>query len=103
MDLLTAELSSKRKAMKEDPVLATRPNKYMRRGDVEKFKQEQEQKLRDEKALQKSLEDQKNKVCMFFRTFTQNGAKVSLWTALGSSSSRTHPHSLDFSGEHLKF
>lgn len=47
MDALKAELALKRKALKDDPVTA-RPTKYMRRGDVERLKEEQEQQVRAE-------------------------------------------------------
>lgn len=49
MDALKAEIATKRKALTEDPVLASRPTKYMRRGEIEKMKEEQERKAREEK------------------------------------------------------
>jgi len=48
MDALKAEIASKRKAITEDPVLSARPNKYMRRGDLERLREEQEEKLKEE-------------------------------------------------------
>src|SRR6266702_1504426 len=45
MDALKAEIASKRKARDNGP---PRPNKYMRRGDIERMKEEEEQKAREE-------------------------------------------------------
>jgi len=47
MDALKAEIAVKRKALQEDP--AQRPTKYMRRGDLERLKEERERKEREEK------------------------------------------------------
>ncbi|KAG5219540.1 mRNA splicing protein [Salix suchowensis] len=49
MDTLKAEIATKRRALTEDPLLASRPTKYMRRGEIEKMKEEQERKAREEK------------------------------------------------------
>ncbi|KAL0954729.1 hypothetical protein HGRIS_003682 [Hohenbuehelia grisea] len=49
MDALKAEIANKRKALQEDPVWTARPTKYMRRGDIEKLKEEQAAKERAEK------------------------------------------------------
>jgi hypothetical protein len=43
MDALKAEVAAKRKAIQDDPIVASRPTKYMRRGDIERLKQEQEE------------------------------------------------------------
>lgn len=48
MDALKAEIATKRKVIQDDP-LANRPNKYMRRGDIERLREQAEQKVRDEK------------------------------------------------------
>ena len=45
MDALKAEIASKRKARDNGP---PRPNKYMRRGDIERLREEEEQKAREE-------------------------------------------------------
>lgn len=45
MDGLLAEISAKRKAIQDDQ----RPNKYMRRGDIEKLKEEKERKEKEER------------------------------------------------------
>ncbi|RDB30999.1 Pre-mRNA-splicing factor 18 [Hypsizygus marmoreus] len=53
MDALKAEVSAKRKALQEDPVASLRPTKYMRRGDIERLKEEakaREAKEREEAA-----------------------------------------------------
>jgi pre-mRNA-splicing factor 18 len=49
MDALKAEIASKRKTLQDDLVESSRPTKYMRRGDIEKLKEEQELKAREEK------------------------------------------------------
>ncbi|KAH9995728.1 Prp18 domain-containing protein [Russula vinacea] len=54
MDALKAEIASKRKALDNVP---PRPNKYMRRGDIERLKEEEERKAREE-AAQKASEAQ---------------------------------------------
>lgn len=48
MDALKAEIALKRKAL-DVPVAGGRPSKYLRRGDIERMKEEQEQKAREEK------------------------------------------------------
>ncbi|KAF9474677.1 Prp18-domain-containing protein [Pholiota conissans] len=55
MDALKAEIASKRKAIQDDPI-AGRPNKYMRRGDIERLREEAEQKASDEKRKQEEEE-----------------------------------------------
>jgi pre-mRNA-splicing factor 18 len=46
MDALKAEIATKRKPVLDN---STRPTKYMRRGDIERLKEEQEQKAQEEK------------------------------------------------------
>jgi len=46
MDSLKALVAEKRKAISDD---STRPAKYMRRGDLERIKEEAEAKAREEK------------------------------------------------------
>ncbi|CAL1715735.1 unnamed protein product [Somion occarium] len=48
MDALKAEIANKRKAL-DGPPAAGRPTKYMRRGDIERLKEEQERKDKEEK------------------------------------------------------
>ena len=50
LDALKAEIAIKRKAT---PDGSSRPSKYMRRGDLEKLKEEQERKEREEKEKEK--------------------------------------------------
>ena len=45
MDALKAEIATKRKAIQDD---VQGPSKYMRRGDLERLKADQEQKTREE-------------------------------------------------------
>jgi len=49
MDALKAEIASKRKVLQDEPLLAHRPTKYMRRGDLERLRQEYEQNAQEEK------------------------------------------------------
>lgn len=74
MDALKAEIASKRKILQDDPVISLRPTKYMRRGDIERLKEEQELKLREEnerreeentKAAGKKAADQKVGIYLF--------------------------------------
>ncbi|KAI0059175.1 Prp18-domain-containing protein [Artomyces pyxidatus] len=54
MDALKAEIASKRKALDDVP---TRPNKYMRKGDIERMKEEEERKARAEARLAKEAKE----------------------------------------------
>lgn len=56
MDALKAEIASKRKAM---PTLDARPSKYMRRGDIERLREEAERKEREEKEAKLKAEKEK--------------------------------------------
>ena len=61
MDAFMAEINLKRKAMTDVPA-ATRPTKYMRKGDLERLKEEQEQKEREQKeALKREELERKQK------------------------------------------
>ncbi|KZT29927.1 Prp18-domain-containing protein [Neolentinus lepideus HHB14362 ss-1] len=57
MEALKAEIASKRKAL-EDPVLVSRPNKYVRRGELERLREEKEMEEREERARQKALKEE---------------------------------------------
>lgn len=48
MDALKAEIALKRKTLESD--ISSRPTKYLRRADIERIKQEEEQKAKQEKA-----------------------------------------------------
>ncbi|CAK5268772.1 unnamed protein product [Mycena citricolor] len=50
MNALLAEVASKRKSMTED----VRPNKYMRRGDIERLKEEKEREAQEHKESEKA-------------------------------------------------
>jgi pre-mRNA-splicing factor 18 len=52
MDALKAEIASKRKAMEDNP--PSRPTKYMRRGEIERQREEQEQKARESKKAEEA-------------------------------------------------
>lgn len=47
MDALKAEIAIKRKAVEGDR--SSRPTKYLRRGEIERLKEEEERKAREEK------------------------------------------------------
>ena len=76
MDALKAEIAVKRKALTED---TARPSKYMRRGDLERLREERERKEREEKeARQREERERKEreeeerriaKVCIFGQPF----------------------------------
>lgn len=54
MDFLKSEIANKRKALDDD---VPRPNKYMRRGDVERLREEQERQLqRDQEKAKAELD-----------------------------------------------
>ncbi|KDQ53112.1 hypothetical protein JAAARDRAFT_61426 [Jaapia argillacea MUCL 33604] len=57
MDALKAEIATKRKAL--DTSSNARPTKYMRRGELEKLKEEEERQAREEKAKVAREEDEK--------------------------------------------
>lgn len=75
MDALKAELAVKRKNLDSVPPQDGRPNKYLRRGDLERLKEEQERKAKEEKAAQEREEKEKadaaklakGKVCSLMR------------------------------------
>lgn len=52
MDALKAEIASKRKIVEESSL--ARPTKYMRRGELERLREEQEQKTRDGKKVEEA-------------------------------------------------
>jgi pre-mRNA-splicing factor 18 len=81
MDALKAEIASKRKALDNAP---PRPNKYMRRGDIERMKEEEEREAREE-AAKKAEEAQAQKAAQPkvrsatpLRKYTQNDIETSL-------------------------
>jgi pre-mRNA-splicing factor 18 len=74
MDALKAEIASKRKARDNVP---PRPNKYMRRGDIERMKEEEEQKAREEVAKKAEAEaEQAAQPKVRFRHFTLTYTKI---------------------------
>jgi pre-mRNA-splicing factor 18 len=58
MDALKAEIAAKRKNL-EDPGVAARPTKYMRRGDLERLKEEEERKVQEETRKKEEEEEAK--------------------------------------------
>ncbi|KAI0084101.1 pre-mRNA splicing factor [Irpex rosettiformis] len=59
MDALKAELALKRKTLDILPVEDARPAKYMRRGDIERLKEEQERMVREENLAREREENEK--------------------------------------------
>lgn len=59
MDALKAEIVLKRKTFQDVPAGDGRPTKYMRRGDLERLKEEQERKAREEDAKERDDQDKK--------------------------------------------
>ncbi|KAG9037889.1 mRNA splicing protein prp18 [Tulasnella sp. JGI-2019a] len=57
MDFLKAEIAGKRKALDDS---TSRPNKYMRKGDIEKMKEEELRKQREEERARKEEQRQSN-------------------------------------------
>lgn len=55
MDALKAEIALKRKTVQDDA--GTRPSKYMRRGDLERLKEEEERRAREEKEKQRVAQE----------------------------------------------
>jgi pre-mRNA-splicing factor 18 len=59
MEALKAEIAAKRKALESDAPKDARPNKYMRRGDLERLKEEQARKEKEEKEAAAQAEAQR--------------------------------------------
>lgn len=69
MDILKAEIAAKRKAVEVD---TDRPKKYMRKGDIERMRLEEEQRAREEKeraAREKEEQESQAKVRSIAVTF----------------------------------
>jgi pre-mRNA-splicing factor 18 len=67
MDLLLSEINNKRKDL-QDPVGSSRPNKYMRKGDIERAREDEERKRKAEEERKKreareAKEKEKASVC----------------------------------------
>lgn len=60
MEALKAQIVSKRKNLEESSELTARPSKYMRKGDIEKLRLQQEREKAD-KETREQLENGKNK------------------------------------------
>jgi len=70
MDALKAEIASKRKAVEADSI--ARPTKYMRRGELERLREEQEQKARgDKKAEEEVVAKERITTRVSFSTYTR--------------------------------
>lgn len=65
MEALKAEIASKRKAIQDDPI--DRPSKYMKRGDLERLREERELETRQ---VQTSPEDPTRvSICSSFKLY----------------------------------
>jgi predicted Holliday junction resolvase-like endonuclease len=79
MDALKAEIASKRKALDNE---TQRPNKYMRRGDIERMKEEEESKAREEAAKKAEAEEKAALAKVRSVIHVQDNAKIlrSCWS-----------------------
>ncbi|KAF8515375.1 Prp18 domain-containing protein [Hysterangium stoloniferum] len=89
MDFLKAEIANKRKALENDPLLATRPTKYMRKGDIEKIRLEQERKEKEEKEKEKAAKELLEKEATLKKTQKTNANIRSSNSPLPSSTPGT--------------
>ena len=78
MDALKAEIATKRKALDQAPA---RQNKYMRRGDLERLKEEEERKAREEKeaAERKRLAEEQAATASSSKSQLGVTSKVRVW------------------------
>lgn len=79
MDSLKSLISQKRKTLQEDPLLNARPAKYMRKGELDKLKEEQESKEREQRDVARLEQEAAAKVCMtiFSRSDQVPGSRLS--------------------------
>ncbi|KAF7975730.1 hypothetical protein HWV62_8705 [Athelia sp. TMB] len=96
MDALKAEIAVKRKAIQDDPI--ARPNKYMRRGDIEKLKEEQERKEREEKEQAERAEREKAAEAAALKKAAREKAKAPSRAATDSPAPGTPAGSLGEDG-----
>lgn len=82
MDALKAEIAVKRKALAVPASEGARPTKYMRRGDLERLKEEQEKKEREEKEARLQEEREREEREREERRREKAAAKVSVACAL---------------------
>lgn len=82
MDFLKAEVANKRKAVESETAL--RPKKYLRRGEVEKLKEEEERKATEEKEKQAAEEKRKVSICTTSvrKTLNYSGDRQHLFPAV---------------------
>jgi pre-mRNA-splicing factor 18 len=71
MDALRAEISAKRKTLQDDPPAAVPARKYIRRGELDRLKEQEEREARQAKERQveeaeSALTSVTSKVCLFF-------------------------------------
>ena len=74
MDALKAEIALKRKTLDVPVPDGARPNKYMRRGDLERLKEEQERKEKEEREEKEREREEhlEDKVCTVPSMFVHN-------------------------------
>lgn len=89
MDALKAEIASKRKNLHDDPAVASRPTKYMRRGDIERLKEEQERKIREEKG--RSDREQEESLAQATAAKKAAHLKVRVYLSSLCLSQKSHP------------
>ncbi|KAF9523542.1 Prp18 domain-containing protein [Crepidotus variabilis] len=71
MDALKAEIATKRKTLDDDPLATAKPNKYMRKGDIDKLRGERERKEKEDK---KKVADKETAVT---KALAQEGRAIS--------------------------
>lgn len=86
MDALKAEIATKRKTLQELP--AERSTKYMRRGDIERLKEEQERKAREEKETREREERDEREAKRLAKLATKG--KVSIPSVTSSYQTQVH-------------
>lgn len=78
MDALKAEIAVKRKALEIPATDGARPTKYIRRGELERLKEEQERKEREAQEEQRRLEREREEREREERRRAKEAAKVNI-------------------------
>ena len=66
MDALKAEIALKRKTVQNDAEM--RPSKYMRRGELERIKEEEERRAREEKEKERTAKEVTDRIAAAARS-----------------------------------
>lgn len=90
MDALKAEIAVKRKALELPASEGARPTKYMRRGELERLKEEQEKKEREEKEAKIKEKREREEQEREERRRQKAAAGVSVWPVFVLSTLPAH-------------